>query len=186
MTLRWTYDKSVKWEWRCLKRRRAIFYTNGSLCEILEIYLNCSPSVKDISRTLPFVLADRLCLPRTSVNSRRTYKSILYLSIISYFRIMNHGMKNRNQFSLDMKNKEKKDRVASPTFSFTLLYAWCTRYKIRKRANRSLDLSPPAAAKVIRDDLLRSHGRSPISSSYFSRLVINAVCFEPIKPAICS
>lgn len=39
---------------------RVIFYTNDSLYEILEVYLNCSPSVKDISRTLPFVLANGL------------------------------------------------------------------------------------------------------------------------------
>lgn len=38
-----------------------------------------------------------------------------------------------------------------------------------------------------RGDLFRSHGRSPISSSYFSRLVINAVTFQADRAqAICS
>lgn len=85
---------------------RAIFYTNDSLCEILEVYLNCSPSVKDISRTLPFVLADGLRLSRTSVNPRPICKSILYLSIRLAFRTSALWPTKRRigQFCLGIKN----------------------------------------------------------------------------------
>lgn len=137
------------------------YFKNSSFCFFLE---------------LNFV--DKIFINPQHTTSQHKIDSIFFnLSILTY--------RTKNRLVLNVKKKLKREKNEK-NFNLLSFLFYLARQKIHGHANRSLDLSPPAAAKVIRGDLLRSHGRSPISSSYFSRLVINAVCFEPIKPAICS
>lgn len=96
-------------------------------------------------------------------------------------------MRNRSTYATRCVRKEKEEKNRR-FFDFPFHYVMraSMAYSAIKFANvliaRSICHRQPA--KVIRDDPARSHGRSPISSSYFSRLIINAVCFEPIGPTV--